>query len=87
MAETRLLRLQDKIAYETHKQMVGQVVPVLVEHDAKIPGRVIGRIPQNTRIEVAGGGLSPGDTVMVTIMRATPYGLYGESVTGDSISL
>lgn len=75
----RLQELQHEISSEINSEILGEVVEVLVEgQDKAISSTPRGRIPQNTLVEIVGGGVKPGSLVSVRITNAAPYGLRGE---------
>ncbi len=92
----RVMELQQRIALEKRRALVGREVTVLVEGAAAPRGRhtrdagpvVSGRsyrdAPEVDGLVIARGRAAPGDFVRVRVTQATPYDLIGEvtKVTG-----
>ena len=78
----RLMTLQQGIAFKRNRELVGQVVPVLLEQENTSTGMFIGRSPRfapevDGVIYVRGNGRLNG-LVPVRITAAEPYDLFGE---------
>jgi tRNA-2-methylthio-N6-dimethylallyladenosine synthase len=73
-----LIAVQEKIAIERNRRLVGTAVEVLVEGPAKRPeGWCMGRTPQ-FKSAVFPGPARPGDLVTVRVARATAHTLIAE---------
>ncbi|GAA2004592.1 tRNA (N6-isopentenyl adenosine(37)-C2)-methylthiotransferase MiaB [Brevibacterium samyangense] len=78
----RLVALQDSIAHEENRKLIGTEVEVLV---TKVPadGRLSGRAADNRLVHVAAdpsvGTVRPGDMVRTTVTEAKPYFLIADA--------
>ncbi|MFH0963997.1 MAG: 30S ribosomal protein S12 methylthiotransferase RimO [Planctomycetota bacterium] len=82
----RLLRVQQEIAFERNRAMVGRTLEVLVDDvdkDGVRIGRSYGEAPDaDPVILISGSNASPGDFVQARISNARGYDLAAESVGG-----
>jgi tRNA-2-methylthio-N6-dimethylallyladenosine synthase len=82
----RLIEVQDAIAWDEAKRLVGTDVEVLVSsHDGRkdgATGRVSGRALDGRLVHAATGGLDvqPGDVLTTTVTRAAPHHLIADGV-------
>jgi len=82
----RLIALGREIALERHREMVGRVVPVLVdgpaeESDLLLSGRTEGQAPEvDARVLIVDGEARAGEFANVRITEAHPEELIGASV-------
>ncbi len=82
----RLIALQNDIAWDGNKQLVGELVEVLVaEHEGRKDGqtdRVSGRHRDNRLVHVARPSepVRPGDIVTARVTHAAPYHLLADEV-------
>jgi len=80
----RLFELADRVSHELNRDLVGRVVPVLVDGDSRRSSEDWqGRGDDNRVVNFpkAHGG-RVGEIVDVRIVRAGPHSLYGEAVIG-----
>lgn len=75
-----LLAVQEEIAAERCAAMVGRVEKVLVEEQAKKPGRLCGRTSGNIIVEFDGDDRLIGDFCSVRITEARNWILTGEAI-------
>lgn len=81
----RLQELQDRISLQRNQELLARQVEILVEIPAgHISSSARGRTPQNTLVEIIGEGLLGGEIVQVKIEHASPHGLRGRVVQGES---
>jgi tRNA-2-methylthio-N6-dimethylallyladenosine synthase len=81
----RLFALSDRISSELNQELVGRILPVLIDGDSRRdPNRWQGRGEDNRVVNFAKCGReSVGDIVDVRITRAGAHSLSGERCSGD----
>jgi tRNA-2-methylthio-N6-dimethylallyladenosine synthase len=78
-----LIALQEEIALERNRALIGREVEVLVEGPAKRPaGHAAGKTPDFKTTVFPAAGARPGELVRVRVGGATPHTLTGERVAG-----
>jgi len=76
-----LIALQEEIALDRNRALIGREVEVLVEGPAKRPaGHVAGKTPDFKTTVFPAAGAQPGELVRVRVAGATPHTLTGERV-------
>ncbi|MGH7878619.1 MAG: tRNA (N6-isopentenyl adenosine(37)-C2)-methylthiotransferase MiaB [Candidatus Binataceae bacterium] len=77
-----VIALQEEIALERNRTLIGRVLPVLVEGPARRGiGQLAGKTPQfKTAVFAGATGISAGDTVPVRVESATGHSLMGAAV-------
>ena len=84
----RLVALQNDIAWEENKRLLGELVEVVIqEHEGKKDGqteRLTGRHRDNRLVHVArpAGRVRPGDVVTARVTYAAPYHLVADDIVG-----
>jgi tRNA-2-methylthio-N6-dimethylallyladenosine synthase len=77
---TRLVDLQQSIAFERNQVHLGQEHLVLVEGKGKKPNQLLGRNDGNKSVAFTDNGASVGELVKVKINEATSNTLIGTAV-------
>jgi tRNA-2-methylthio-N6-dimethylallyladenosine synthase len=78
--------MQRRIQWALHERMVGETVDVLVDHTSRRrEWELSGRTPGNTVVNFPGPPSLLGRTVAVTIRRAGPNSVWGETAGEASL--
>jgi tRNA-2-methylthio-N6-dimethylallyladenosine synthase len=93
-----LLAIQSKVSLEDHRRLIGETVDVLVEGPSKSslkahpdagsgPMQLTGRTMTDHIVVFEGNARLIGRTLPVRIDEATPFTLFGEVQTGESVGV
>ncbi|MFH1824979.1 MAG: tRNA (N6-isopentenyl adenosine(37)-C2)-methylthiotransferase MiaB [Candidatus Firestonebacteria bacterium] len=74
-----LMGVQNQIALENNKELIGRILKVLVERDTSQKNEVC-RTETNKIVEITNKDKIKQDFISVKIIKASPYGLKGEEV-------
>jgi tRNA-2-methylthio-N6-dimethylallyladenosine synthase len=82
---TELVRIQQEIAHERNRALIGAVEPVLVDGESRRSSDFFsGRTDTNKTVIFPRNGERPGDTVNIRIHRVNAATLFGERISGSA---